>query len=76
MISEFLQDSDGHLSSKRLGFLATLLSAIIATITTLAILLCKEKYILAIDLIDSMWLSCFGFAGVVASEFFRRKKNA
>ena len=73
-MKQFLQDSNGELSSKRLGFLATLFVAIITTLTTLAFLLFNDKFILAIDLIDSIWLATFGFSGVVASEFFRRKK--
>jgi len=73
-LKEFLQDSNGCLSSKRLGFLTALLVAIITTLLTLGVLLLNDKFILAIDLVDSVWLATFGFSGVVASEFFRRRK--
>lgn len=75
MNSQFLKDKNGEFSSKRLGFLSTLLIAIISTLITLATLLYKDKLELAISLIDSIWLASFGFAGVVATEFFGKKKN-
>lgn len=69
----FLKDSNGDSSSKRLGFVSTLVTAIIATIATLVFLLYKQRFDLAIDLVNSLWLSVFGLCGVVASEFFAKK---
>ena len=69
---QFLQDSNGEFSSKRLGFIVTLVVAIISTLITLAVLLFKTKYELAISLVDSIWMAACGFAGIVATEIFKK----
>ena len=70
---QFLQDRDGHLSSKRLGFLRSLSNWLRMAWITLAVLLYKGQNQLAVDLIQSIGLATFGFAGAVASEFFKKK---
>jgi hypothetical protein len=71
----FLEDSRGNKSSKRLGFIAAVATAVITTLITLAILLNKEEYDLAIKLVEGSWWASFGFIGAVASEFFSKKEK-
>lgn len=71
-ISEFFQDHLGNLSSKRLGLIVSLFTSVSATFVTIITFLYKHEYRLIIEIINSVWLTCFGFAGVVASEFFKK----
>jgi hypothetical protein len=70
---QFLQDRDEHLSSKRLGFLGSLPNWLLMAWVTLITLLFKGKYQLAVDMVWSVGVVTLGFAGFVASEFFRKK---
>jgi len=77
LIKQFLSDSDGFLSSKRLGFLSALVTSIVLTITTTGFLLKQGQYQLAVDLINTNWIAAFGFAGLVATDLlkvFKKKK--
>lgn len=71
----FLKDCRGNKSSKRLGFLTSLANWFAMGWITLAVLLWKDQYQYAVDLVQAAGLACFGFAGVIASEFFAKTKN-
>lgn len=71
-LSEFFKDHFGDLSSKRLGLIVSLFTAVSTTLITVAGFLYKHEYKLIVEIINSVWLTCFGFAGVVASEFFKK----
>lgn len=73
---EFLKDGKGRLSSKRLGFLKSLNHWIAMGWVTLIWLLVKKEYDLAINLVEASALVTFGFASVVASEWFSKNNSS
>ena len=73
-IKTFLSGVDGEKSSKRIGFIATLITAIISSIGALMCFI-NDKYSEALSIIDSMWLACFGFVMSVASEIIGKFAN-
>lgn len=73
-LKEFLSNTEG-LSSKRLGFIGSLATAISLTNGTTIFFLWKGQYALAVDLVQSTWWATFAFGGLVASEMFKKFKK-
>ena len=76
MANKFLEDNNGNKSSKRLGFLTSLVNVIAITWISVGYLFYKEQYQYGVDLIQISWVSTLGFAGVVASEFFAKNRKS
>ena len=72
MVNSYLQDSEGNLSSKRLGFLVTIANAVLATDILLVVLIYKSEYNNAIEIVNIMWVSTYIFGGLVASEILAK----
>lgn len=76
---QILQDREGALSSKRVGFLSSLFSAIVFSTSAIFTMLFNQEYKLAIELIIQIWWVCAAFSGIVLAEIipeFFKKKNA
>lgn len=67
---QFLQDSDGRFSSKRVGFLITLITSIFAGLILLAVLIYNRNFGLALDLVDTFLFSSYVFGGLVTTDVF------
>jgi hypothetical protein len=71
---QFLESFDGQKSSKRLCILVGLVNWVILTWITAITLLAKNQNELVVSLIESVGLMVFGLGGLVASEFFSKRK--
>lgn len=75
LLYKFLKDSENQFSSKRLGFIGSIIIATVASAACISFFLFKGKYSLAVELVNSIWLASLGFAGAVASEHLLKKKK-
>jgi hypothetical protein len=75
IIIKFLSNSKGELSSKRLGFITSLINAIVISWAVIVGLFLKHEYALILEIVNGIWFATFGFAGVVASEIFKKDKE-
>lgn len=74
-IKTFLSGADGEKSSKRLGFILTLYTAIGTSILAIIVALWGSKYEQVVIIIQSIWWACFGFGGLVATEVLNKFFN-
>jgi len=72
-LKEFLSDSAGQKSSKRLMFLVSILNLILAFWFALIFLLIKTQYNLALELWNSFAILSGTLGGIVFGEVFKKK---
>lgn len=72
-LKEFLGDSKGNKSSKRLGWLISLMQLLIAFWVALLAFLYRGEYNLALDLFDSLKWAVVVMGGFVIAEHFKKK---